>query len=178
MSCVIEVLVYNLLLHCSHLTMSCVIEIQGHQDAARKLIPKEVVVISARGLNKYFVKPLKPFDELSEKEQKIASWSSRNYHHINYHSGEIKFQDLAYFLYCEGLKYEKIYTKGREKAIFLCGLLARPVEDLTDLGCPTVRHFLGPACELHSTKTAHCAERTAQYLWEWIQQQPELLCKK
>jgi len=158
--------------------MSCVIEIQGYQDSARNLIPKEVVILSDQGLIKYFVKPLKPFSELSDKERKTVGWASRNYHHINYSSGEISFQDLSYLLYHEGLKYKNIYTKGREKAIYLCGLLARPVEDLADFGCPTVRHFLGPACELHSTKTAHCAETSAKYLWEWIQRQPKQLCEK
>jgi hypothetical protein len=150
--------------------MACIIELQGYQNLSRELIPKEVVVLTPTTCNKYLVRPLKNLAEFQRSERTLIGWATNKYHHIKWDSGEVSHSELQQSLIREVQAFDKIYTKGREKALYLSNIIGRPVEDLTTYGCPSVRKYLGPACELHSKPTAHCAETTAKYLAEWIAQ--------
>ncbi|XP_059474621.1 uncharacterized protein F54H12.2-like [Neocloeon triangulifer] len=142
--------------------------IESFQNLKRKLIPKEVVVITPKTVSKYYVKPSKPLSDLHRKERILIGWATRNYHNLDWYAGDVDISDLHYLLYCKTLSYEKIYTMGHEKALYFTEIIGKPVEDLTRLGCPNMRRNLGPACSLHSKTTAHCAETDAQFLAKWI----------
>jgi hypothetical protein len=119
--------------------MSCVIEIQGYTNSERTLIPKEIVLCADTKTTKYLIKPQKNLCEFNKKDRCLIGWATNKYHHIPWNSGDTHLDEIAYLIYFEAQQYEKIYTKGRAKAIYLTNLLARKVEDLSDLGCPSLK---------------------------------------
>jgi hypothetical protein len=148
--------------------MACVIEIQGYTCSQEKLIPKEIVICSASKTRKFVVKPHKNIWEFSKNDITRISWATNRYHYIDWRSGDTNLDEIPYLLYIEALPFSEIYTKGREKALYLTDLLGRKVHDLSDFNCPSVRKENLVPCDIHKSSKAHCAAANARYLLQWI----------
>lgn len=148
--------------------MACVIEIQGYTCSEEKLIPKEIVICSAQKTKKFVIKPHKNLWEFEKGDKTRISWATNRYHHIDWRSGDTNLVDLPNLMYIETLAFDKVYTKGKEKSMYLSALLGRRVYDLSDFGCPSIRKENLVPCDIHSKATAHCAAANAQFLLQWI----------
>jgi hypothetical protein len=148
--------------------MACVIDIQGYINSEQRLIPKEIVVCSQSKTVQYIVKPPKSLWQFNRKDRSLINWATHKYHYIPWYSGDTHFNEIPYLVYFEALPFKKVYTKGREKAVYLTELLAREVVDLTDLGCPSLRKKQTSPCANHTEAKAHCALANAKEMLQWI----------
>jgi hypothetical protein len=148
--------------------MWCVIDVQGYATSEHVILPKEVVICSETSLEKFVIKPPKPLWEYEQKDKDRINWAQNKYHHIPFNYGDTEHDELNQLIYFSVAKYEKIFTKGREKATYLTNLLGREVIDLSNTQCPSIRKDVGPACAIHTKQPAHCAEANAKFLKLWI----------
>jgi hypothetical protein len=148
--------------------MWCVIDMQGYGNTEKKFIPKEVVLCAENAFEKFIISPQKNLWEYVQKDRALISWATNKYHNIPYNYGETTLEEFNYLIHFAALKYERIYAKGREKTTYLTHLLARPIFDLSESACPTIRRDVGPPCRIHTKETAHCAEANAKFMQLWI----------
>jgi hypothetical protein len=153
--------------------MACTIDVQGYTTSEHGLLPKEICIYAQNSVVKFHVNPCKQLWQFSKEDRCRIGWATNKYHFIDWNEGDTDLSDIPYFVYHAALPYDKIYTKGREKALYLMGLLGRPVEDLTLYNCPSLRPHRLPACSIHKSSEAHCAFANAKYMYQWITERLE-----
>lgn len=138
--------------------MNLLVDIQGFTDFDGSFIPKEVAVLSSgyEFLGHWIVKPTRHFHNLSENLQKMNNWVTINHHGIEWHEGDTTLNSLHHFLRTLAAPCEKIYTRGRDKSVYLQSVTAREVIDLErNRWCPSFDNVEGSEktmCHLHMAK--------------------------
>lgn len=153
--------------------MPCLIEVQGF-SWEKCFIPKEICVLKNNIPHCFLIKYKQSFRSLSAKHRKIVNWATKKYHGMAWASGthtieEIKPQIL------ELIKGEtQVYTKGQKKAEYLSNLLSRPVTELAQYGCPSLRkREYKTECTHHNLSNAQCAVECAKFLSCFLDGHPD-----
>jgi len=161
------------------IVMDIIIEIQGFRNVDEKFIPKEVAVvaINATIIGHWIMMPPCPFSDLSERVRRENNWLSRNYHGIEWFDGEANLKYFTLQLREITRQTRYIYTRGQEKARYLCELLSRNVYNLEGISPPFKElpdgEEDGQRCTHHGFRTKAkflCALRNAYKLKHWLVQ--------
>lgn len=138
--------------------MDLVVDIQGFTDYDGSFIPKEVAAITTGYdfLGHWIVKPPRHFWNLSDEYKKRNNWVTVNRHGLEWHEGETSMNSLHHYIRTIAAPCENIYTRGREKALYLQTITAREVVDLSrNRCCPSFNKIDGAektVCHLHMMK--------------------------
>lgn len=156
--------------------MKVVIDIKGFKPRNSDYILRELAY-SIPELGECMVYHIKTTQHktLSYTDKSVIAWLSKNFHHIPIKGGEVKFSYLK-----ELFKYLKtkgnpsgleLYSKGKEKTLFISKISGLPVIDLESLGCPSYKelphYWLLCGLESH-LNIKHCALKKAAALGTWL----------
>ena len=149
--------------------MQCWIDAQDYCNTSAKFIPKEVAVVTPSSVTKYVITYSNQLRSFETFDRKLILWATKNYHRIPYYAGDTHESALKAKIYQSTALCTEIYTKGSDKAVWLEGLLQKPVVDLHALGCPSLRKVeLRPACSEHLSADSRCAVSGALFMREWF----------
>jgi hypothetical protein len=155
--------------------MWCIVEVQGFSTSNAKFIPKELVFLDQNAsLKKFLFKPPVAVANLTRKDYKTILWATRQYHMMQWNSGDIAYEQFENILSSETSKYTHILTKGRDKMVMLSKVLNRPIIDMSIARVPKYEALNSDACSFHYSKTAHCAERNARSAAKSLDGHPDL----
>lgn len=153
---------------------SVIIDVQGFYYK-RKFICKEFAYgnISTGECNSFIICPPVPWDYLSKRDKKSASWLTNCYHHISWYAGDIPYENTGTMLknLLEKEEIDQIYVKGLQKFNWLKQFVQKRIIDLEDLNCPNMSSLLkfeSDGCILHYE---HCALQNVRNLICWYKQQ-------
>lgn len=163
--------------------MDLVMDIQFCKDANDKNVPKEVAILA---LNKDFsahwmVLPPYTIKKLPSKVRCQNNWLMQNHHGLTWMDGDISQRTLQKNLETISRYGNKIYVRGREKLIFLQGIIHNEIINLEDdNNCPSFENLssIGKHCLQHAIKSPllslHCAINNAGKLKFWLNQMKTL----
>jgi hypothetical protein len=155
--------------------MWCIVEVQGFSTSNAKFIPKELVFLDQKAnLKTFLFKPPADVSKLTRKDYKTILWATRQYHMMNWSSGDMAYEQFEHILASETSKYSHILTKGRDKMKLLSKILNRPIIDMSIAQVPKYEALNSDACSFHYSKTAHCAERNARSAAKSLDGHPDL----
>jgi hypothetical protein len=128
------------------------VDMHWFKGTSNQIIVKEIGIVDQ--LNSFVVLHFKsPFakSELNAKLRKQVTWAENNYHKIRWEDGNFIYTDELLISYLEG--YDKIYTKGTEKAKFLRRLHKNVCCLPDEIEKPNFNYFTSSwcynACEIH-----------------------------
>lgn len=162
--------------------MNLVVDIQFCKDCNDKSIPKEIAVIS---LEENFIAHwlvLSPYSikKLDDKTRQQNNWLYKHHHGITWSEGDttqkrVK-ENLREIFKCS----DKIYTRGREKVLFLQDFTTSEIINLEENeACPSFHNLplTSTYCIYHAKKfeylTFYCALNNASKLKHWLSSQNE-----
>jgi hypothetical protein len=144
--------------------MWCVIDMQGYGNTEKNFIPKEVVLCAENAFEKFIISPQKNLWEYAQKDRALISWATNKYHNIPFTYGETTLEEFNYLIHFAASKYERIYAKGRGKTTYLTHLLARPIFDLSETTCPTIRKEMWDPRAAYTRKRQRTVQKPMQSL--------------
>jgi len=148
--------------------MACVVEVQGFCNG-KNFIPKEMCVLKGKDVHCFHIKCVKNISSVGEKERKMISWAANHYHGMSWDSGNFLIDEATQKVRDLIANEPCIYTKGREKALYLANTFNKKVIDLSLFGCPSIRKKeYKTNCPHHKTFNSHCAVDSAKYLFEFL----------
>lgn len=148
----------------------CFIDIQGFTGLylPQEITPKEIAVKWEDGrLEKWYIKPPAAFPYLDTRQRKLVHWCVLNHHGLGYSIGDITQSDIITTLREKTAECETIYTKCKDKRLYLERILGRPVVDLRDLGCPAIKTATSDNCKGHYKPGVRCAVAGVEFLHDW-----------
>ena len=159
--------------------MDLVIDIQFCKDANDKNVPKEVAILA---LNKdfsshYMILPPYSIKKLPSKVRCQNNWLMQNHHALTWLDGDVSQRTLQKNLETISRYSNKVYVRGREKLVFLQGVIHNEIINLEDDdNCPSFENLdsTGKYCLQHGIKSPdlsfHCAMNNAGKLKFWLNQ--------
>ena len=115
------------------------------------LVVKEFAAVSvgsaggeAKSIQSFMFQPPYPEWAISKETRRTNNWVTANLHGIRWSHGHIPYTELKNILLETVIDYDKIYTKGLEKAEFLTDLIGTKVHDLDKLECPRADKIITP----------------------------------
>lgn len=155
-----------------------VIDFQAYIDVVngrRDFIIKELSIVDVKQSTSqhWFFKPPHQNDQLSEN-----LWAMQNLHGISWDDGEIEYDKLMITITTATEQYDYLYAKGLEKCIFLEDILKRPVYDLHNFSCPSLKKLRDTAikCRYHRNGSWNkyvCSLNQAHNLALWMETNPK-----
>lgn len=137
--------------------MAAVVEFHSFYNNENQYIVKEFAIVGDSFQIQLIFKP--PFCKhtLDEKQQRTTRWLSRHLHGIKWEEGTVKYNKKLIKSLCK--QFDKIYTKGKEKAEFLKQFHPN-VHELMEVASIDVNN----CCILpqHANPNFKCALRSAQ----------------
>lgn len=158
--------------------MDLIVDVQFCKDARNRNISKEVGVISLKEnfLAHWIIAPPHSIGKLSTDIRQQNSWLHKNCHGIVWADGDVSQTRVKKNLQEILKNAEKIYVRGREKAVFLQELTANEIVNLeVDDDCPPFAKltWVNTYCFYHATKSGYlslnCALNNAAKLKFWLE---------
>lgn len=141
--------------------MNAVVDIQLFKVDDQQYIVKELAVIKNKKIAHFVFKPPFPFKDLPVKYQAQANWLMKNHHCIKWNKGEIECEKFEDILKSCTYNANKIYVKGREKALYLRKILNKNIIELPE--SPSLK-LDTPSCLFHSSERCRCSLKTVKVL--------------
>lgn len=143
--------------------MNLVIDVQGFKREDNKFIVKEFAAYDGKRISHVIFKPPFPFDMLSLDLQQQAHWLTNHHHGITWESGSTHFHLFKKTIEDITSPADRVYVKGREKAIYIRKFTTTPVIELDEH--PSLVK-MEPNCFYHTLKDCVCALSNVFYLYE------------
>lgn len=153
---------------------SYIVDLQGFKlRENNEFICKEIAILnidSGDYISKIFAPPIL-WEDLNSIDRRNILWLTRNYHNLEWNSGEVPYIDLETI--CQNLLQNnetgKVYVKGEEKTKWFKNIIHKKIINLENLGCPALSKLCFPLqvdfCNLHIN---NCAVRNVKYLYKWF----------
>lgn len=156
--------------------MEVIVDLQGFMRSINDFVPKEISILEVDGNLKpltFFIKSPCTWKSLPAKFKTMNVWLERNYHGMNWNSGDIPYETAGTIIRTMLQRARTIYVKGFEKLQWLKKMMDLSVEiiDLEDLDCPSLQKLpkIPPACPHHSYDSKYnCANANVKSLKEWL----------
>lgn len=152
----------------------CIIEFQAFRGNEDEFIVKELVIFDMVKCVTYtfFFKPPYNFNKLKTKAKITNNWLSRYFHNIEWNEGFISFDSLDGIMrhFCK--MFNKIFTRGLEKAIWIKKYSTAKVYNIAIDKAFNIRY--GALCSYarcNKHADSHCALKNAYNLHAFIQQE-------
>lgn len=152
-----------------------IVDVQGFKTSGNKFVFKELAILQLLNdnLTSYLFKPPFPWSELEARYKSENNWLSRNYHGLDWESGDVPFGLMQYLLLFPA---STIYVKGMEKRVWLKKEFPTLCfANLEDFGCPSLQKLKNevaiPVCSYHSPSTfspPNCAIQNVRLLKHWF----------
>lgn len=149
-----------------HFESFLVIDIQGFFN--QNFIPKEISISDGKRSIHLLFKPIVPFRQLPQRDQREVIWLEKNYLNINYRDGyvELKYSEKILSDICK--HYNKIYVKGNQKADFLSKYVNVTIINLEHLQNVPNLVKTNSACFYHSKNNSMCTERNVEAILNYL----------
>lgn len=175
--------------------MEFIVDLQGFKQPINDFVLKEISFIEANVAtadnNKrnsepltLFFKPPAPWNTLPTKYKAINSWLERNFHGMQWNSGDITYDAVSESIRASLKEARKIYVKGAEKRIWLMRFTDSSVHiiDMETLDCPSLQKLpkISPnsGCLHHSFDSKYnCSNANVKSLRSWLTAY-HALCKR
>lgn len=101
---------------------------------------------------------------LNIDKKKVCNWLTNNYHHLEWNSGTLKYDELSGRIHQIIKQNTVIYTRGLEKSRTLSILLGQCVQDCSSKSCctltstPSEQIFTAIINNNHQYHGVHCSE--------------------
>lgn len=129
---------------CVSRTMEYFCDVQGFLDNYRNFIVKELSIISSdhgKTLNEHYLfKPPFPFNQLSIKMQKMATWLRNAHHGLDWNCGIHNLEQIQSIF--AKITVGAIYVKGEQKVEWIKPFVTSDTVKIINLekcGCPRLR---------------------------------------
>lgn len=143
--------------------MSVVFDVQGFKIENNKFIVKEFCAYDGVRICHYIFKAPFPWDLLPPPLQVQAKWLTDNYHAISWDSGFTPLHKFGSIIKDIADVADRIYVKGREKAVYLRNFTCKPIIELEE----QPRLTPSPAtCFYHTKDICMCAMSNVFYLYD------------
>lgn len=142
-----------------------VVDFQGFRGLKQAFVVKELTIATLTSLNQNtelchltFKPPTSEYCDGESSSTPANFWVQRHMHGIAWTDGELEYSELKPKLegVVKGVSF--IFCKGYEKCCFLQSLIQRPVYDLADFGCPSIKTLTASLNQSELTCTLHCVE--------------------
>lgn len=161
--------------------MDFIVDVQGFKKPIDEFVLKEFAVIevksdkAAQPLTLLFQPPC-AWSALPAKYKSMNSWLQRNYHGMDWTSGDIPYEAAGTIIRSILKHARTIFVKGLEKKRWLARLMeisSESIVDLETLDCPSLRKLqtISPVigCSHHSnTPKYSCADANVKSLKNWL----------
>ena len=156
--------------------MEYIIDIQGFKKVYNEFAVKELAVAALEDDAQptvYLFAPPHDWNLLNPRYKCENSWSTRNYHGINWQDGEILYEELEDILKSSVRGASKVWVKGLEKRNFL-RIFIPSVKNIETIGCPSVTKLQSQSnspCSNHNLEKCYqpsCAAQNATILKRWL----------
>lgn len=160
--------------------MDFIVDVQGFKRPMNKFVLKEISIIAVNGdyneepLTLIF-KPPTTWSSLPAKYKAMNAWLERNFHGLQWNSGEIAYSAAATKIRAALEGARTIYIKGLEKSLWLARIVDPSTEiiDMETLDCPSLQQLpkISPniGCPLHSFDSKYnCANANVKSLKKWL----------
>ena len=157
--------------------MDIIVDIQFCKDIQDRVVPKEVATASVREnfLAHWIIAPPYPVQKLNCVSRQQNNWLYRHKHGIAWQDGDISQTKLTKNLQAILLNVEKIYVRGKDKALFLQDFTTNEIINLEDdENCPSFHNltWLNTYCIYHAIKNCHqtlsCALNNVAKIRYWL----------
>lgn len=151
------------------------IDVQGFKSNNNSFIFKEVAVFNfASGTStSYLLKPPIPWGILEARYKSENTWLARNYHGLQWDSGDTPYHELHSLLAHLFTSSATIFVKGLEKRKWLQEEFPETVIiNVEDHGCPSLQKlkecFTSTTCLHHTIPFASCAIENVLLIKSWL----------
>lgn len=175
--------------------MKLFLDIQGFGRFSDKFIVKELGVMyfqtndgSNISMTRILFEPPCSWITLSKEHKNLNTYLSRYYHGIPWNTGETSYKDVEKIVKEVTRDTFYIYVKGLEKKLWIEKILndnTKPVIDLEELGCPSLRILQHESEVVHWHGDIHgdvpgyrCAFENVQRLRSWYLKECTASCGK
>lgn len=117
--------------------MTAIVDVQGFRTESNYFIPKEIAILWNNKIQVFLITPPFPYRGLTEPEKRQVNWIERN-RKIYWSEGFVPY--VNYLKLVEDILKDKcVYTKGREKILWLKEISNnKNVNNLEDKDCPSL----------------------------------------
>lgn len=143
--------------------MNLVLDVQCFKRENNKFIVKELAGYDGERICHFVFKPPFPFNMLSNDLQKQAWWLTKNHHCIEWSSGSTPLHLFGNILQDLTEPADRVYVKGREKAIYLQQFISKSVIELCEEPALSKNP---PRCFYHLNNYCMCALSNVFYLYD------------
>lgn len=164
----------RVVLRLQSLSMDFIVDLQGFKVPIDEFVPKEISIVEVGSDKKPLTLLLEPpttWDALPDKYKTMNGWLTRNFHGIPWDSGDVS-HDAARVIICAILQHARtVYVKGLEKSLWLRRFTSMEIDDMEDLGCPSMRKLpkISCGCPHHSYNAKYnCANENVICLKNWL----------
>lgn len=155
--------------------MAMIVDIQGFQ-LPDQFVLKEFANITLRSdtINHILLQSPIPWNDIPPNYQKINNWLTRNCHGLIWADGDVPYNSLFNEIRKILEPAEFICVKGLEKKRWIENIIkhSKPVIDLHDYGCPSIRNLRISIYEEHkcgnNMQHINCAAKNVLNLKHWF----------
>ena len=159
--------------------------VQGFKKPINQFVFKELAIVPLQEDAQptvYLFEPPNHWHSLTAKYKSENAWTTRNYHGLEWASGDIPYEELRLIIRDTLQSASAVYVEGLEKKKWMDQFL-KNVYNLEDLGCPSLKKLydtsVSVTCNYHHPKcwNPNCDVRNAFALKTWYlssQDQPSV----
>ncbi len=151
--------------------MAC-LDVQGFWSQGNFIVKEfGLVDMKCTQTELYLFKPPFPSSMLSAKDVVTNNWLTRNYHHLEWESGFLEYDEFTSKMNSIGNRYDVLYVKGEQKRNFISSFVPDKciVVNLDTKDCPSLR-LLARWSTAYTCPLVHpfCAMSDAFRLCMWM----------
>lgn len=149
-----------------------IVEFQGFKDGLNNFIVKELCVLTEYRSDLLVFKPPYDLQQLAPERIRSNTWCTNHLHGFYWNDGSCPYGDFEMVLRKRCKDFQKVYTKGSEKAKFLQTLLTdKFVIDFDEVVTESFNSLPEPKIECWYGHVGSCALINAYKILEWFEKE-------